>query len=147
MFRLILLSLALSSCAATSGREWLASPIDERSEPSVASVVETHAVEAPRPRLSHTVTLGESYATSNRTVGVTAAGGASPLQVNVHTRGARDHQQRGWLRLRLRLPGGAGSPLGSQSRRYPDADQGRRRFPGTARLRATRVQVTRPKLI
>ena len=83
MSRLILLCLGVSSCAATSGREWLSSPIDERPEPSVASVMETEVAAAPRPRLSRTVTLGESYAASSRPL-VAARDTHAPVQVNVH---------------------------------------------------------------
>lgn len=83
---LIALSSALG-CASTSGRDWLNTPLDAAAagttpaevQPSVAASVEA------RPRLQHTITLGESYAVASNTgSGVPAAAGAG-TQVNVHT--------------------------------------------------------------
>jgi len=74
-------------CANTSGNEWLNSPVDQQPpvERSAAyeNEVEQRAPEQ-RPRLSHTVTLGESYA--DAAPSAAPAGNAPPaVQVNVHT--------------------------------------------------------------
>ena len=76
----------LSACGATSGQEWLHTPIDER---------EVHAAElseAPpalpsdeRPRLRQTITLGESYASVASESAPAAAPGGSPVPVTVNT--------------------------------------------------------------
>lgn len=78
-----MLSLSLAGCASTSGNEWLSSPVEAQPRVFETTEVAGEATPAPRPRLSHTVTLGESYADSTRSVA--AAPGAAPLQVNVHT--------------------------------------------------------------
>ncbi|HVY31471.1 MAG TPA: hypothetical protein VHB79_33185 [Polyangiaceae bacterium] len=84
-----LLSLALSSaalfgCASTSGRDWLDSPLDAQAQPALeATTMPSEPAPEARPRLSHTVTLGESYDT--RSSSVALVGDASPVQVNVHT--------------------------------------------------------------
>lgn len=78
--------LALSGCAATSNSEWLSTPVDA-SSPSLASASATDNDELTaeaRPRLSHTVTLGESYADSPSAYAA-PAGDSRPVQVNVHT--------------------------------------------------------------
>ncbi|RYZ09859.1 MAG: hypothetical protein EOO73_02975 [Myxococcales bacterium] len=81
---LAVLPLLLSGCAATSGREWLNSPIEERAHPSAVDVMKTELPADSRPRLSHTVTLGESYAAlPPRSSGTGAS--AAPVQVNVQT--------------------------------------------------------------
>jgi hypothetical protein len=80
---LLALSLALSSCATTAGRDWLNTPIDQRAEPVTIGAIQPETAAESRPRLSHTVTLGESYYASESTA---AAPGAAPaVQVNVST--------------------------------------------------------------
>jgi hypothetical protein len=81
---LLALSLALPSCASTSGHEWLNSPIEQRSETWSASSAQTDSVGEARPRLSHTVTLGESYA-AELGPGVAPPIGGPAVQVNVST--------------------------------------------------------------
>ena len=77
------LGLALSSCASTSGQEWLNSPIDQRAESATVTAMDPAVAPEARPRLSHTVTLGESYEVAQD---APAAVGAAPsVQVNVHT--------------------------------------------------------------
>jgi len=76
------LGLILSSCASTSGRAWLDSPVEQRAEAWTASTPPPEPSEAPRPRLSHTVTLGESYA-AEPVYGDPVA--PAPVQVNVST--------------------------------------------------------------
>jgi len=82
----MLLSLALSGCATTSGRDWLDAPLDPRSATSapndVASATADEPIEA-RPRLRHTVTLGETFEAPPEVL-VGAAAGPS-VQVNVST--------------------------------------------------------------
>jgi len=79
---LLVVSLACTGCATTSGHDWLSSPIEQRAE------LDAHVVEVPpaeiasRPRLSHTITLGETYASE---AAPAASSGGSPVQVNVHT--------------------------------------------------------------
>ena len=80
---LLALSLAVLGCASTSGQEWLNSAVEERSEPRQVSGVETDAAAEPRPRLSHTVTLGESYATAAESGAPIDAGSGATVQVNV----------------------------------------------------------------
>jgi hypothetical protein len=79
---LLLLGLALSGCASASGQDWLSSPLDAQAELAPGSVETTAAVADSRPRLAHTVTLGESY--ESVAVSPGAAGPAS-VQVNVNT--------------------------------------------------------------
>jgi hypothetical protein len=60
---LLWLGVGLSSCATTSGREWLEAPIEPRAvaaQDATAVLVTDDNVES-RPRLRRTVTLGESY--------------------------------------------------------------------------------------
>ena len=78
----MLLSLALSSCASGSGHEWLDSPVEQRADAWAVSAPPPQAAEDARPRLSHTVTLGESYA-AEPVYGEPA--GVAPVQVNVNT--------------------------------------------------------------
>jgi len=80
----LLLILSSSGCASTSGREWLEAPI----EPRASALPSEHPITAPdaavaavdsRPRLQHTVTLGETYEIEQ-----TAPAAAGPaVQVNV----------------------------------------------------------------
>lgn len=81
-----LLGFSLLGCASTSGRAWIDSRIEERTAPSTLELAQTEPVSEARPRLNHTVTLGESYA-SSPAVAATPAGapGAPPVQVNVQT--------------------------------------------------------------
>jgi hypothetical protein len=82
---LLVLGSTLPSCAATSGREWLESPIDARDGSSNARADVTQAVlpSESRPRLRQTVTLGESYDIASEPS--VAAVGGPVVQVNVHT--------------------------------------------------------------
>lgn len=79
----VILSVVVSGCASTSGRDWLNSPIDERAPPTVLATTSTEPPSAPRPRLSHTVTLGETYASAPEPVSPVASGAS--VQVNVQT--------------------------------------------------------------
>lgn len=82
---LVFWGLALSGCATTSGSEWLNSPIDAQGQgTSEATTLPSEPAPEARPRLSHTVTLGESYADARGTSAV-PVGDAAPVQVNVHT--------------------------------------------------------------
>lgn len=75
--------VGLVGCTATSGQEWLSSPLDAQAQPSLASVETLDAPDSnSRPRLAHTVTLGESYES------VATSPGTPPppaVQVNVST--------------------------------------------------------------
>lgn len=78
------LSVVLTGCASTGGQDWLNAPLAplQRHAQLEPPVAETPAAGFDsRPRLNHTVTLGESYLIeSNRVYG------AGPLiQVNVQT--------------------------------------------------------------
>jgi hypothetical protein len=74
--------LACAGCATSGGHDWLSSPIDAHVG-SHADVVAFPATEMePRPRLSHTVTLGETYAGEATRA---APSGGSPVEVSVHT--------------------------------------------------------------
>ena len=75
-----MLSLVLASCA-TSGREWVDSPIEAQQASAVSATGPMEAPSEARPRLNHTVTLGESYATYP----VAARPAAPGVQVNVTT--------------------------------------------------------------
>jgi len=79
---LLALGVALSGCASTSGHEWLDSPVEQRAEAWAVSAPPPQAADESRPRLSHTVTLGESYA-AEPVYGDPAA--PAPVQVNVST--------------------------------------------------------------
>lgn len=76
------LSLALSGCASTSGHEWLNSPLDQRAETWTVSVAQAEPAPDVRPRLSHTVTLGETYPAA---YDAAAPVGPPGVQVNVNT--------------------------------------------------------------
>ncbi|HXK18328.1 MAG TPA: hypothetical protein VNG33_11025 [Polyangiaceae bacterium] len=76
------LSLALSGCASTSGHEWLNSPLDQQAQASAVSASQMDVAPDARPRLSHTVTLGESYTAEAHPAAQYAA---PPVQVNVNT--------------------------------------------------------------
>jgi len=83
---LLLLCLALPGCATTSGRDWLDAPLEPHATVSAQTSVAPTVVEEPseaRPRLRHTVTLGESFEPPPEAPMV-AAGGPS-VQVNVST--------------------------------------------------------------
>ncbi|HEX2876912.1 MAG TPA: hypothetical protein VHP33_36920 [Polyangiaceae bacterium] len=79
---LLVVSLACAGCATTGGHDWLSSPVEERAE------LRAEVLEAPpspsesRPRLSQTVTLGETYGTGATPA---ASSGGPAMQVNVHT--------------------------------------------------------------
>jgi len=79
---LMALGVALSGCASTSGHEWLDSPVEQRAEAWAVSAPPPQAPDESRPRLSHSVTLGESYV-AEPVYGSPA--GPAPVQVNVST--------------------------------------------------------------
>ena len=79
---LLVVSLACAGCATTSGREWLSSPLDEHAELQAEVLQAPPAESEPRPRLSHIVTLGETYVAEATPAAVS---GGPPVQVNVHT--------------------------------------------------------------
>lgn len=77
----VTLGVLLPSCAATSGREWLQAPIEPRAltvDAGAPAPVAESELEA-RPRLRHTVTLGESY----EAVRSVPASDGPAVQVNV----------------------------------------------------------------
>ena len=75
-------SLACVGCATTSNRDWLSSPIEPRAQLD-AQALETPPTESEsRPRLSHSITLGESFASD---AAPASASASTPVQVNVHT--------------------------------------------------------------
>jgi hypothetical protein len=79
---LLVVSLACAGCATTSGHDWLSSPIEQRAElDALVSEVPPAQMES-RPRLSHTITLGETYTSE---AAPAASSGGSPVHVNVHT--------------------------------------------------------------
>ena len=79
---LLVVGLACAGCATTSDHKWLSSPI--ASHPDLHSeVAEPPTVAAaPRPRLSQTITLGETYVGEAKPA---VSSGSPPVQVNVHT--------------------------------------------------------------
>lgn len=79
---LLVLSGACAGCATTSGQAWLSSPIEQQAELNVEVLDATPTSADARPRLSHTVTLGETYATPGTPAVVS---GAPAVQVNVQT--------------------------------------------------------------
>jgi hypothetical protein len=79
---LLVCVVSLPSCAATSGRAWLEAPLDPQAASSAAMATDWAAHEEPteaRPRLRHTVTLGESY----EVAGAARPVGSPQLQVNI----------------------------------------------------------------
>jgi hypothetical protein len=79
----LVLCLALTSCATTSGRDWLNAPLEPQTSPPTDDVALGMAAPEARPRLNHTVTLGETYASAPAPA---PPGGAAPAtQVNVTT--------------------------------------------------------------
>jgi hypothetical protein len=81
---LLVLSLALTGCASTSGHEWLNSPVDQQTRQAPTSAPPAETAAEYRPRLSHTVTLGESYEVATEP-GLASDRGAPTVQVNVST--------------------------------------------------------------
>jgi hypothetical protein len=79
---LLLLGLASLGCASTSGQDWLSTPLDAQTLLAPDRVDTSEAVVEARPRLAHTVTLGESYESAAVSPGVA---GPPPVQVNVNT--------------------------------------------------------------
>lgn len=79
----LLLAASLPSCATTSGRDWLEAPIEPRTSFTQRAAALTVVDETPeaRPRLRHTVTLGESYVAAPE--GTAPATAGSAVQVNV----------------------------------------------------------------
>lgn len=79
----LVLCLALTSCASTSGRDWLSAPVEPQTTPAMDDVALDLPAPEARPRLNHTVTLGESYVSAPAP---SAPAGAAPTtQVNVTT--------------------------------------------------------------
>jgi hypothetical protein len=72
-------------CVATSGQDWLSSPIDAAPPESIASATPVIDTPATRPRLRETVTLGESYVVATRDAYGSPPAGAAAVQVNVST--------------------------------------------------------------
>jgi hypothetical protein len=79
----LLVSASLFGCASTSGRDWLNSPIDERPPPAALEVAAVQGESEARPRLSHTITLGQTYADPATPAPGPAAPGVPAVQVNV----------------------------------------------------------------
>ena len=79
---LLMVGLMSAGCATTNEHHWLSSPIATHPDlhPGVAQA--PTAATAPRPRLSHTVTLGETYVGEAKPA---VSSGSPPVQVNVHT--------------------------------------------------------------
>ena len=81
----LLVMLTQVGCAATSGQDWLNTPIEEQTAASATDVnVPAPSESESRPRLRRAITLGESYAGSVATAERSAPGAAS-VQVNVST--------------------------------------------------------------
>ncbi len=78
---MLLLGLAQAGCAATSGQEWLNAPVEQPTALLPPGVETTEAATEAPQRLSHTVTLGESYAAYP--VPAARATGSPAVQVNV----------------------------------------------------------------
>lgn len=83
LLTLLALSLAPVGCSTTSGQDWVNSPLEVAAPPPLEVTVATESTVAPRPRLQHSVTLGESYTGSSPALA--APGEATGVQVNVHT--------------------------------------------------------------
>lgn len=79
---LLVLGLAQASCAATSGQEWLNAPVEPSRALLPPSAETTEPVSQAPPRLSHTVTLGESYSVAPPPAAAGLVGGPA-VQVNV----------------------------------------------------------------
>jgi hypothetical protein len=79
---LLVVGLACAGCATTTERSWLSSPIATRADVYAEVAEAPAATTEPRPRLSHTVTLGETYVGEAKPA---VSGGSPPVQVNVHT--------------------------------------------------------------
>jgi hypothetical protein len=75
----------LAGCAGTSGREWLSAPIEERTTPRFTEVGNISEATESRPRLSHTVTLGETYGAPATPPSTSSAPSGATVQVNVQT--------------------------------------------------------------
>lgn len=92
---LAVLASALAGCAATSGQDWLNSPLDEQASSASERLARESAAPATvpgpqdpspslaRPRLQHTITLGEDYGIASAAPAGAAQGGPS-VQVNVN---------------------------------------------------------------
>lgn len=92
---LAVLAPALASCATTSGQDWLNSPLDEQATSTSERLARESAAPATvpglqdpsssnaRPRLQHTITLGEDYGIASAAPAGAAPGGPS-IQVNVN---------------------------------------------------------------
>ena len=82
---LLTLSVACAGCATTGGHDWLNEPLAPLQQRAQLAPPAAEAPEAgfdSRPRLNHTVTLGESYLIESNRV---AQGAAPFIQVNVQT--------------------------------------------------------------
>jgi hypothetical protein len=80
--------LALSTslgCAATTGEDWLNTPIDATAPSSISEVPPLVESADARPRLRQTVTLGESYALATSDAYRPAPAAAAGVHVNVST--------------------------------------------------------------
>lgn len=75
----------LGGCARTSGREWLSAPIEERATPTFTEVGNASEATDSRPRLRHTVTLGETYGAPPATPTASNAPNGATVHVNVQT--------------------------------------------------------------
>lgn len=80
----LLLAVSASACATTSGQAWLDTPIEQTREASTDVYIAAEPSTEARPRLRHTITLGESYA-ATETRAATAASPGSQVNVNVAT--------------------------------------------------------------
>jgi hypothetical protein len=85
----VLLGLATAQvgCATTSGQDWLNSPVDPPASPVAKNELYVSADSAvqSRPRLRHTVTLGESYVSSISGAPAGANPSGDSLHVSVRT--------------------------------------------------------------
>jgi hypothetical protein len=78
----LLIGLACAGCATTSGNAWLSSPLEQQAELSHEVSIAAEPSAEARPRLSHTVTLGETYVSPPSPA---APSGVPAVQVNVQT--------------------------------------------------------------
>jgi len=81
------LTLSTLGCGATAGQDWLAEPLPAAAVSMAQSgerrALETETTPEARPRLRHTITLGESYVASSTSY-ASAPSGAASVQVNAY---------------------------------------------------------------
>jgi hypothetical protein len=79
----LLLGACLEGCAATSSQEFLSTPLDEQTP--LLQATRAESAPAARPRLEHTITLGETDASYVPPPAAADAGSGANVQVQVQT--------------------------------------------------------------